>query len=352
MKIKNYSEYVNEKLSNDEKYLLKNLPYVLGNGLISYLLGAAPLLSMKWDSLKDKSKGEYSYHGGTGHILVKRELTKIKLSDLPNTPLKRGLYPFFNKWNVYKCNDTPQGERTVFYISKDEIEKGDYIVSRRESDWEIEKNGDKKLRKATTSDPIFILVAKYDIDDFLHKDFIETFKDIMNSDIEDNGLSVENTHASIENNYLSCKISPKDGYDDLVISQDIMDILENNVKRVSEVLKSETKKEWYYSVSIYTGENTISVENKCKILDQYQQDSKFWDNLKVYSIYTEEDPKYLKKVYNKFRTDTLNSIFGDGQFRQIMIFNNSKKVIDRINLANQKFADINIHFTCRKNTTN
>ena len=41
MKIKNYNEYVNEKLSNDEKYLLKNLPYVLGNGLISYLLGAA-----------------------------------------------------------------------------------------------------------------------------------------------------------------------------------------------------------------------------------------------------------------------------------------------------------------------
>ena len=117
-----YNDFVNEELTKSEKFLLKNLPYILGNHLVSYLLGAAPLLASKWQALKNKSKGEWAHYGGNPSKL-KRNLTKIQISDLPNTPLKKGLYPLFNNWNIYKSDETSKGgntggpERPVFYIS-------------------------------------------------------------------------------------------------------------------------------------------------------------------------------------------------------------------------------------------
>ena len=84
MKIKKYDEFVNEGLSKETKFVLKNLPYILGNRLVSHLLGAAPLLSSKWESLKKRTKGEWSYYGGAAHNQIKNKLTKIKISDLPD----------------------------------------------------------------------------------------------------------------------------------------------------------------------------------------------------------------------------------------------------------------------------
>lgn len=371
MKIKKYSDFVNEELTKDEKFILKNLPYILGNRLISNLLGAAPLLSSKWQALKNKSKGEWSHYGGSAHTQIKRNLKKIELSDLPDTPLKRGLYPLFNSWNIYKADEKSKGgnsggpERPVIYISKDDLKIGDYVVSSRESSWETEESGTYKsksgkklikLRQPTENDPIFILAAKYEADEFLHKDFIEDFKDIMNYDIEDIGFQVEKTNTSLENDHISCQISKKEGYDYLVIDQEVVNYLQNNTKRVTEILKSQTGKEWIYSITFWTGENQITRDNQSKIIDCYQKDTNFWNNLSKYSLHSDDRPETLRKYYNnddykskEWNKYVLEDLFGEGKYKNIIIVKKSESVIEPFDLENQKFDKIGVNVFLKKN---
>jgi hypothetical protein len=364
MKIKKYNDFVNEELTKDEKFILKNLPYILGNRLISHLLGAAPLLASKWQALKNKSKGEWSHYGGSSHNQIKRELTKIEISDLPDTPLKRGLYPLFNSWNIYKADEKSKGgnsggpERPVIYISKDELKTGDYVVSSREGNWETEDAGTyktksgktlRKLREPNENDPIFILSAKYDVDEFLHKDFIEDFKDIMNYDIEDIGLEVEETYTTLENDSISCEIKEKEGYGDLTLGQEIVNYVENNTKRAADVLKSQTGKEWIYSISFSTGNNQILKTNQVKIINHYQKEPNFWNDLSKYNLYSQERPEYLKKLYNSDDYKyALEEIFGQGRFKTIILVKNSKKIIETFDLENQKFNKIGVRIFLKK----
>lgn len=363
MKIKKYGEFVNEELSNDAKYILKNLPYFLGNKLISHLLGAAPLLSSKWKSLKDKSKGLWSHYDSSGHSKLKKNLTKIQISDLPDTPLKKGLYPLFNNWNIYKADEKSTGgvskgpERPVIYISKDELEIGDYITSIRESGWETEEIGTYKSksgknlikrRNPSENDPIFVLAAKYDVDEFLHKDIVEDLKDIMNCDIEDVGLEVFTFSTSLENDSISCVIKKKEGYDDQIINEEIYLYLENNVKRFAGVLKSQTGKEWSYSIYFSTVDNTISKENQIKILDHYQKDTNFWNNLSRYKLYSDSRPESLKIYFRSNHESILEELFGNGKYKNIILFKNSEEVIKPFNLKEQGFNKIFVEFNLRK----
>ena len=372
MKIKKYNDFVNEELTKDEKFILKNLTYILGNRLISHLLGAAPLLASKWQALKNKSKGEWSHYGGSARNQIKRNLTKIELSDLPDTPLKRGLFPLFNDWKIYKADEKSKGgnsggpERPVIYISKDDLKIGDYVASSRESSWETEKIRSYKLREPNENDPIFILAAKYEVDDFLHKDFIEDFKDIMNYDIEDIGLEVKKTFTSLENDHISCEVSEKEGYDDLVINGEVVNYLQSNTKRATDILKSRTGKEWTYSISFWTGENQISRKNQIKIIDCYQKDPNFWSNLSKYSLHSDERPEKLRNYYNNsekidasLRIDTygisnargyvLEWLFGQGKYKSIIITKKSEKVIEPFDLEKQKFDKISVNIFIKKN---
>lgn len=358
MKIKKYDEFVNEEISQDAKFIIKNLPYILGNRLISHLLGASPLLSSKWQSLKNKSRGEWNYYGGTPNQL-KNNLSKIEISDLPDTPLKKGLYPLFNNWNIYKSDEKSKGgssagpERQVFYISKDELKKGDHVISSRESGWETEeegtyksKSGKKltKLRQPTENDPIFILAAKYEVDEFLHYDFIEDLKDIMNYDIEDEGLQIVKTWTSLENDRISCDIEEKSNYDDLFFNETLLSMLENNSNRVIEVLKNQTGKEWIYSIGFSTGENQISKTNQVKIIKHYQRHG-FWEKISDFGLYSEERPEYIKRLFNSDGTEyIIQHLFGQGKYKTIYLVKNVIKVIQPFDLEKQKFDKIFVNF--------
>lgn len=369
MKIKKYDDFVNEELTKDEKFILKNLPYILGNRLISHLLGAAPLLASKWQALKNTSKGEWAHYGGSSHNQIKRNLTKIEISDLPDTPLKRGLYPLFNKWNIYKSDETSTGgvskgpERPVIYISKDELKTGDYVTSSREGSWETEEEGTyktksgKKLRqnrKANENDPIFILAAKYEIDDYLHNDFKEDIKDYLEYDIKDDDLFVSDISTSLENNSIHCTIKSKDRN---YLSEKIINAIEIGAKRSIESLNEK----WTYSISFSTGDNQISRKNQIKIIDCYQKDPNFWSNLSKYGIYSDERPEKLRNYYNNsdkidasLRIDTygisnargyvLEWIFGQGKYKNIKLIDKSIEIIKASELTNQAFKEIYVKF--------
>jgi hypothetical protein len=354
MKIKKYDDFVNEELTKDEKFILKNLPYILGNRLISHLLGAAPLLASKWQALKNTSKGEWSHYGGTSHNLIKRNLTKIEISDLPDTPLKRGLYPFFNKWNIYKSDETSTGgvskghERPVIYISKDELKTGDYVVSSREGSWETEEEGTyktksgkilRKNRKANENDPIFILAAKYEIDEYLHNDFKEDIKDYLEYDIKDDDLFVSNINTSLENDSIHCIIKSKDKN---FLSEKIINAIEIGTKRS---IKSLNEK-WTYSISFSSGEFGINKDNQSKILDQYQKDPNFWDNLSKYNLYSDDRSDSLKRLYiGKNKEYVIEELFGNGKYRNVKLINKSVEIIKASELTNQAFKEIYVNFS-------
>lgn len=200
--LKTYQE-INEERKFDkyDKYILKNLPKILFDKLVSKILKSAPYLSLRWKELKKQTKGNWSYITGRS-TQIKGDLTPINIGDIPDTPLKRGLFPFFNNWNIYLSSEKSKGgnlsknapERLMYYISKDELKKGDMITSRRESAWEMNKK-----RKATENDPIFILAAKYNIDEFLHEDIEKDIEEIFTYDLEELGIEVKRIYTKLQN---------------------------------------------------------------------------------------------------------------------------------------------------------
>jgi hypothetical protein len=391
MQVKKYSEFVNEELTKGEKFILKNLPYIIGNRLISSLLGAAPLLSSKWESLKNKTKGEWNYYGGTPG-LIKNPLKEIKLSDLPNTPLKKGLYPIFNNWNIYDAGENKEG-RKIFYISKDKLKEGDNVISSREINWEI---GDKKIkyqnlkgktisltRKETKDDPVFILAAKYDIDEFLHTDVVEDIKMFMNDEIQDNGISINEIKTSLENDIIFCKFKLNSNYDYVTMNSEIISYLITNSKRVSDFLESNTDKKWNYSIQIKP--LSITKENQLKLINHYQKDPNFWKKLVEYGIYIEDSSpgsfsrqieRILKRShlyshffkydnwrnYDKVDGKTLSElseikyalekIFGSsGNSTNIYFCKNSKQIIEPFDIENLRINSISVQFKLQKDAT-
>ena len=313
MKIKKYESFIKEEISQDTKYILKNLPYILGNRLITGLLGAAPLLSSKWKELKNKTQKKYAYYGGTtGRI--HEELTKMKIEDLPDTPLKRGLFPLFNSWNIYKTSKKSTGgiskgpERTVIYISKDILQKGDHIISSREGSWETEEIGKfkhkdgrsyTKNRKADENDPIFILVAKYDIDESLHKDIVPEIEDVVIDNLSGYGLKLKKTeksdgiYASLENDSLDLTFIGEE-WTDQIFNEDIYVSLQDATKRIQNILK-ELGGDWNYTIKLYTGENNIKTETQAKLVghfEEYKDEKYFWANLKEFGFKMTSDDKW------------------------------------------------------------
>jgi hypothetical protein len=270
--LKTYQE-INEERKFDEydKYILKNLPKILFDKLISKILKSAPSLSMRWKELKQQTKGNWSYFTGPT-TQIKDDLTPINIEDIPDTPLKRGLFPFFNNWNIYLSSEKSKGgnlnknapERLVYYISKDELKKGDTITSRRESSWEMNKK-----EKATENDPIFILAAKYDIDEFLHEDIKNDIEEIFTYDLEELGIEVKRIYTSIKNDKIILTLTStpeiKLGlyryyhYDlwlkalkhQYIISKKHPDIIHevlNSSQRVLKILKDNLKQDWTFDI--------------------------------------------------------------------------------------------------------
>lgn len=289
MQIKRYNEFVNEELSQDTKFILKNLPYILGNKLISKLLGAADLLSSKWNSLKNITQGKHSYYGSGGPSKLKENLTKIKISDLPDTPLKRGLYPLFNNWNIYLSDRKSKGghtsgpDRPVIYISKDELKIGDYITGTREGGWETEEIGKEKRkngkgtitkrRPATENDPMFILAAKYDLNAFLHKDIIPEIEDIVSSNLSGYGFKIDEGNdrkisTSLENDMVWVNLVPE-GWTNEILTDEMYQELLGTTNRIQSLLENDGK--WVNSISISTGENEIKPENMLDIIDYLEK---------------------------------------------------------------------------------
>ena len=364
MKIKKYNKFVNEELSDDSKFILKNAPYILGNRFISNLLGAAPLLASKWKSLKSKTKGEYSYYGGGTPSKIKGDIKKIRIEELPDTPLKRGLYPLFNNWNIYSIGEKSTGgvskgpERPVFYITKDDLKVGDNIYSTREGSWETEEIGKSpkgyiKHRDATEKDPIFVLVAKYDIDEFLHSDFKDELKSIINDNIEEFDITVDKIYTSLENDSITCEL--KGNYADLKLTNEVYNLLVDECKRACQVIKNDTGKPWKFSLTAYSGQNTIDTDVKWIIYDYYKSfkgEEYFWSNLRKFNILKDETREIrefrfkIKDDDEKYRNFAINDLIS-GKYQHIVFIKDNEKIITEINF-DFNFDKITIYFKLEK----
>ena len=266
--LKTYQEINEEKLDRYDKYLLKNLPKILFNQLVSKILKSAPFLSMRWEELKQQTKGNWSYT--TGHISkIKGDLTLISIEDIPDTPLKRGLFPFFNNWNIYLSSEKSRigsyPERLKYYISKDELKKGDTITSRRESGWEMNKK-----RRAKENDPIFILAAKNNIDEFLHEDIKNDIEEIFTYNLEELGIEVKRIYINLQNNKIILTLTStpelrfglyryyyykewitviKDKYSISEKHPDLINEVLNTSQRVLKILKDNLNQEWTFDIN-------------------------------------------------------------------------------------------------------
>lgn len=320
--LKTYQE-INEEMKFDkyDKYILKNLPKILFDKLVSKILKSAPYLSIQWKELKKQTKGNWSYITGPT-TQIKGDLTPINIDDIPDTPLKRGLFPFFNNWNIYLSSEKSKGgnlsknapERLMYYISKDELKKGDMITSRRESAWEMNKKG-----KATENDPIFILTAKYNIDEFLHEDIKNDIEEIFTYDLEELGIEVKRIYTKLQNDkiFLTLTSTPelkfglyrynhynqwlnvlKDKYRISEKHPDMINQVLNSSQRVLKLLKDNLNQEWTFDInskfsSVYMDANKLEL---FKDVDTTQNPS-----LKI-----KDDPNLLISRLYAFREKIIN----------------------------------------------
>lgn len=304
--LQSYNNFkVNEELSPSEIRSIRFIPQAILGFLGKKLLGIYPMLNLRWREMKRATTGLKHSPFNTGdQQVMKHELTKIDISDLPENKLKLAM--LLRDWNLYLAKDyksTGGGEhgkigRDVIYISKDEIKQGDTYRGYRLSDSDIypeedfimSKNSKGKPYPSKLKDPanfpMIIMVAKYD-----HLEKVKEVQQLVDDiclELEDE-LPVEvKPHFSKEQDYLSLSVKVEEGKK-LVYSSDVNSLLNDVASRIKDYLKVENYNFDYiikYKVKgplFYNGNagrfGTEIIEAAKEYSRRYDEDSQFavWD---------------------------------------------------------------------------
>ena len=171
--IKKYDNYITEELRPEEKRMILHAPVLIGGFLLKKIFKLFPLLNYRYKEIKKKTNDSkfrsiVSSSASDGSV-VKEPWRKITKEDFPKSKLGFGL--MLDKWNFYikeGGNDpsrvTPT-KRDFIYITKDEINVGDYITGDRLHDNDVYDLSDLKgddLESFKQKNPAIIVCAKFD----------------------------------------------------------------------------------------------------------------------------------------------------------------------------------------------
>jgi hypothetical protein len=246
---------VNEELSTSEKRGLRFIPQAILGFLGMKLFGAYPMLNLRWREMKRATTGLKDTPFITGdQQVMKHELTKVNIGDLPDNRLKLGM--LLRDWNLYLAKDYKSiggGEhgkigRDVIYISKDEIKLGDTCRGYRlndsdiysEDDFIMSKNSKGKLYPSKLKDPanfpMIIMVAKYD-----HLEKVKEVQQLVDDiclELEDELPVDVKPYFSKEQDYLSLDVKVGESRN-IVYSSDVDSLLNDVAGRIQDYLKGE-----------------------------------------------------------------------------------------------------------------
>ena len=246
---------VNEELSSSEKRSIRFIPQAILGFLGKKLLGIYPMLNLRWREMKRATTGLKDSPFSTGDTnVMKHELTKVGIDDLPENKLKLAM--FLRDWNIYLAKDyksTGGGEhgkigRDVIYISKDEIKLDDTYRGQRLSDSDIypeddfimSKNSKGKPYPSKLKDPanfpMIIMVAKYDELEKVKE--VQQLVDDICLELEDELPVDVKPFFSKEQDHLSLDIKVGESRT-LLYSSDVNSLLIDVSERIKDYLKEE-----------------------------------------------------------------------------------------------------------------
>ena len=173
--LKKYETYITEELREEEKRMLLHSPILIGGFLLKKIFKLFPLLNYRYKEIKKKTNDSNFRSiiatSSSDGSQVKEPWRKITKEDFPKTKLGFGL--MLDKWNFYikeGGNDpgrTDRFKRDFIYITKDEINVGDYKTGDRLSDNDVydlsEYKGKKdELDQFLSKNPAIVVCAKFD----------------------------------------------------------------------------------------------------------------------------------------------------------------------------------------------
>ena len=176
--LKKYENYITEELREEEKRMLLHSPLLIGGFLLKKIFKLFPLLNYRYKEIKKKTNDSNFRSiiatSSSDGSQVKEPWRKITKDDFPKSKLSFGL--MLDKWNFYikeGGNDpskvTPT-KRDFIYITKDEINVGDYITGDRLSDRDVydlsrfKKNGpldETGIENFLEKNPAIVVCAKF-----------------------------------------------------------------------------------------------------------------------------------------------------------------------------------------------
>ena len=178
--LKKYDNYITEELRPEEKRMILHSPILIGGFLLKKIFKLFPLLNYRYKEIKKKTNDSkfrtiVSTSSSDGSV-VKEPWKKITKEDLPKSKL--GFVLMLDKWNFYikeGGNDPGRVDRVkrgFIYITKDEINVGDYITGDRLSDNEVYDLSEYKdtmsnittgkLDEFLSKNPAIVVCAKFD----------------------------------------------------------------------------------------------------------------------------------------------------------------------------------------------
>ena len=173
--LKKYETYITEELREEEKRMLLHSPILIGGFLLKKIFKLFPLLNYRYKEIKKKTNDSNFRSiiatSSSDGSQVKEPWRKITKEDFPKTKLGFGL--MLDNWNFYikeGGNDpgrTDRFKRDFIYITKDEINVGDYKTGDRLSDNDVydlsEYKGKKyELDQFLSKNPAIVVCAKFD----------------------------------------------------------------------------------------------------------------------------------------------------------------------------------------------
>ena len=177
--LKKYDTYITEELREEEKRMLLHSPILIGGFLLKKIFKLFPLLNYRYKEIKKKTNDSNFRSiiatSSSDGSQVKEPWRKITKEDFPKSKLSFGL--MLDKWNFYiKEGGNDPGrldrvKRDFIYITKDEINVGDYYTGDRLSDNDVyDLSGFKKdgpldetgIEDFLQKNPAIVVCAKFD----------------------------------------------------------------------------------------------------------------------------------------------------------------------------------------------
>ena len=172
--LKKYDTYITEELREEEKRMILHSPILIGGFLLKKIFKLFPLLNYRYKEIKKKTNDSNFRSiiatSSSNGSQVKEPWRKITKEDFPKTKLSFGL--MLDKWNFYikeGGNDPGRVDRVkrdFIYITKDEINVGDYITGDRLSDNDVYdlkgKSDEFPSFFDTSKNPAIVVCAKFD----------------------------------------------------------------------------------------------------------------------------------------------------------------------------------------------